>query len=60
MAAQLSSALAMLSEFFSAAYIEAAARRTGLIQRTSNMTYRIFLVLVTFGAWSDAKATLAP
>jgi Transposase DDE domain len=59
MAEPSSSALAMLTEFFSAEHIEAAARRTGFVQRTSNMTGRIFLALVTFGVWGDAKTTLA-
>jgi hypothetical protein len=48
MAEQSSSAHVMLTEFFSAAYIEAAARRTGFVQRPSNMTGRTLLALVTF------------
>lgn len=59
MAEQPSSVLAMLTEFFSAEHIEAAARRTGFVQRTSKMTGKLFLALVTFGGWSDAKTTLA-
>ena len=59
MAEQSSSALAMLTEFFSTEHIEAAARQTGFVQRTSKITGRIFLALVTFGVWSDAKTTLA-
>ena len=60
MAEQPSSALAMLTEFFSTEHIEAAARQTGFVQCTSNMTGNIFLALVTFGVWGDAKTTLAP
>src|SRR5262245_50397587 len=60
MAEPPSSALAMLTEFFSTEHIEAAARQTGFVQRTSNMTGNIFLALVTFGVWGDAKTTLAP
>jgi hypothetical protein len=59
MAEQSSSALARLTAFFSAEHIEAAARQTGFVQRTSNMTGRIFLALVTFGVWGDPKTTLA-
>jgi hypothetical protein len=39
----------MLTESFSAEPIEAAARQTGFVQRTSNITGKIFLALVTFG-----------
>jgi hypothetical protein len=49
MAEQSSSALAMLTEFFSAEHIEAAARRTGFVQRMSKIAGRLFLALVTFG-----------
>jgi hypothetical protein len=49
----------MLTEFFATAHIEAAARRTGFVQRTSKITGKIFLALVTFGVWSDAKTTCA-
>src|SRR2546422_9267164 len=55
---QLSS-LTMLTEFFATEQIEAAARRTGFVKRTSKITGKIFLALVTFGAWSDAKTTFA-
>jgi Transposase DDE domain len=60
MAEQPSSALTMLTAFFSAEHIAAAARQTGVVQRTSNMTGHIFLALVTFGVGGDAKTTLAP
>jgi hypothetical protein len=38
MAEQPSNALAMLTEFFSGEQIEATARRTGFVQRTSKIT----------------------
>ena len=53
------SAVAMLTDFFAADDIEATARRTGFVQRTSKITGKLFLALVTFGAWSEAKTTLA-
>ena len=53
-------ALAMLTAFFSSDVIETTARRTGFVKRTSKITGKIFLVLVTFGGWSEAKTTLAP
>jgi hypothetical protein len=59
MAEHLLSSLTMLTEFFAAAQIEAAARRTGFVKRASKMTGKIFLALVTFGVWSDAKTTCA-
>ncbi len=60
MAAQPSSTLAMLTEFFSGAQIEATARRTGCVQRPSKMTGKLFLALLTWGSWSDATTPLAP
>lgn len=53
------STLAMLTEFFSSEHIEAAARQTGFVKRASKITGKIFLTLVTFGGWSDAKTTFA-
>jgi hypothetical protein len=50
----------MLTDFFAADDIEATARRTGFVHRTSKMTGKLFLALVTFGAGSEAKTTLAP
>lgn len=50
----------MLTDFFASDDIEAAARRTGLVKRASKMTGKLFLALVTFGAWSNAQTTLAP
>ena len=54
MATQPSDVLAMLTEFFAAEQIEATARRTGFVRRTSKITGKLFLALVTFGGWSDA------
>jgi hypothetical protein len=53
------SAVSMLTDFFASDAIEAAARRTGFVKRTSKLTGKLFLALVTFGAWSDATTTLA-
>jgi Transposase DDE domain len=53
------SAVSMLTDFFSSDDIEAAARRTGFVKRVSKLTGKLFLALVTFGAWSDATTTLA-
>lgn len=53
------STLTMLTEFFSTAHIETAARQTGFVKRASKITGKIFLALVTFGVWSDAKTTFA-
>jgi Transposase DDE domain len=53
------SALSMVTDFFSSDDIEAAARRTGFVKRASKLTGKLFLALVTFGAWSDATTTLA-
>jgi hypothetical protein len=59
MAEQPFSVLAMLTEFFATEQIEATARRTGFVRRTSKITGKLFLALVTFGGWSDATTTLA-
>jgi predicted GIY-YIG superfamily endonuclease len=59
MAEHVPSSLTMLTEFFTAEHIEAAARRTGFVKRASKMTGKLFLALVTFGVWSDATTTLA-
>jgi hypothetical protein len=48
----------VLSEFFSADQIEASARRTKFVQRTSKMTGKLFLALVTFGRWSAPPTTV--
>jgi hypothetical protein len=47
----------MFTDFFTADDIEATARRTGLVKRTSKMTGQLFLALVTVGSWSDAHTT---
>jgi hypothetical protein len=59
MPASTRSAVAMLTDFLAADDIEATARRTGFVQRTSKLTGKLFLALMTFGAWSEAKTTLA-
>ncbi len=53
------SAISMLTDFFASDDIEAAARRTGFVKRASKLTGKLFLALITFGAWSDATTTLA-
>jgi DDE family transposase len=52
-------AVSMLTDFFAADDIEATARRTGFVKRASKITGKLFLALVTFGTWSEAKTTLA-
>jgi hypothetical protein len=49
----------MLTDFFTSGDIAATARRTGFVKRRSKITGKLFLALVTFGMWSDAKTTLA-
>jgi hypothetical protein len=53
------SALTMLTEFFTTNTIEQTARRTGFVKRTSKITGKVFLALVTFGLWSHPKTTLS-
>lgn len=48
-----------VTEFFATDQIEASARRTGFVRRTSKITGKVFLALVTFGAWSMPKTSLA-
>lgn len=48
-----------VTEFFSADQIEASARRTKFVQRTSKITGQLFLALVTLGRWSMPKTSLA-
>ena len=48
-----------LTEFFSSDQIDASARRTKFVQRTSKITGKLFLALVTFGRWSTPKTTVA-
>jgi Transposase DDE domain len=59
MSADTRSAVVMLTDFFATDDIEATARRSGFVQRTSKLTGKLFLALMTFGAWSEAKTTLA-
>src|ERR1043165_5264294 len=47
-----------LTEFFSTDQIEASARRTKFVQRTSKITGKLFLALVTLGRWSTAQTTV--
>ena len=47
-----------ITEFFATAQIEACARRTGFVWRTSKITGKVFLTLVTLGVWSTRKTTL--
>ena len=54
------SVVALVTDFFAADDIEATARRTGFVKRASTMTGTLFLALVTFGTWREAKTTLAP
>ena len=48
-----------LTEFFSTEHIAASARRIKFVQRTSKITGKLFLALVTFGRWSTPKTTVA-
>ncbi len=52
-------ALTMLTDFFTSDTIEHTARRTGFVKRTSTITGKVFLALITFGLWSNAKTTLS-
>ncbi len=54
MAEPMSSAVAMLTDFFSADHLEASARQTGFVQRAATITGKLLLALVTFGPWSPA------
>ena len=47
-----------VTEFFSPDQIEASARRTKFVQRTSKITGQLFLALVTLGRWGSAKTTV--
>ena len=51
--------IAMLTAFFTTDTIEQTARRTGFVKRTSKITGKLFVALVTFGLWSNAKTTLS-
>ena len=47
-----------LTEFFASAQVEACARRTGFVRRTSKITGKVFLALVTVGTWGTRKTSL--
>src|SRR5215475_8646877 len=47
-----------ITEFFATAQIEAYARRTGFVRRTSKITGKVFLALVTLGAWGTRRTSL--
>ena len=47
-----------VTEFFVTAQIEACARRTGFVRRTSKLTGKVFLALVTVGTWSQRRTSL--
>lgn len=47
-----------VTEFFATAQVEVCARRTGFVRRTSKLTRKVFLALVTLGPWSPRKTTL--
>jgi hypothetical protein len=48
-----------ITEFFTTAQVEACARRTGFVRRTSKITGKVFLALVTVGTWSTRTTSLA-
>lgn len=48
-----------VTAFFSTEQIEASARRTKFVQRTSKITGKLFLALVTVGRWSAGQTSLA-
>jgi hypothetical protein len=48
-----------VTEFFATDQIETSARHTKFVQRTSKITGKLFLALVTFGRWSTPKTTVA-
>ena len=48
-----------LTECFATDQIESSARRTKFVQRTSKITGKLFLAVVTFGRWRTAKTTVA-
>jgi len=47
-----------ITEFFATAQTEACARRTGFVRRASKITGKVFLALVTVGAWSTRTTSL--
>jgi hypothetical protein len=53
-------AVALFPDFLATDALDTTARRTGFVQRTSNMTGTLCLGLVTVGSWRDATTTCAP
>jgi hypothetical protein len=51
--------VAKVSEFFAPEQIEASARRTKFVQRTSKITGKLFVALVTVGRWSSPTTSVA-
>src|SRR5215510_6259436 len=47
-----------VTEFFAPAQLEACARRTGFVRRTSKLTGKVFVALVTLGTWSTRRTSL--
>ena len=47
-----------VTEFFASSQLEACARQTGFVRRTSKITGKVFLALVTLGAWSLRRTSL--
>ena len=47
-----------ITEVFATAQVEACARQTGFVRRTSKLTGKVFLALVTLGAWSTRRTSL--
>src|ERR1044071_6609444 len=47
-----------VTEFFATAQIEACARQTGFVRRTSKLTGKVFLALVTLGTWGTSQTSL--
>ena len=50
----------MFTDCFASDDIEAAARRTGVVKRASQLTGKRWLARVTFRAWREATTTWAP
>lgn len=53
-------AVSMFTDFLTSDDLEATARRTGFVKRTSTRTGQLLLPLVTLGTWREAQTTLAP
>lgn len=48
-----------VTEFFATAQVEASARRTGFVRRTSKISGKVLLALVPVGTWSTRTTALA-